>query len=629
MKIDSASGNNELTNQDQAPGGTGISYYSLTAGGALLALRLRDRFGGKAHLPRCHSMACKRCDPFDSIAEALPEGFRAGDTLVCVMATGIVFRVLAPFLGSKQDDPAVIVIDEHGRHVVPLLGGHAAGANALAREIADFLGGEAVITTSSDVQGMIAPDELARKLGLKIADPTSLRHVTALLVDHKPVCIESRTDPGVAGYAWVPPGADVSGFDGRLLITHMSDPEGKPDTGDGSIPEPRPDNRLTQRLTACLVSRSVVAGVGCKRGTTTAEIVAAISDACYAHQIEPRAIVTIASIDQKRDEAGLLEAASALDATTIFFTAEELAAMNRPGSDFVADTVGTPAVCEPAALLEAGEGAELLSGKEAHGRVTVALALRARDFENPEGRVLVVGTGAGTAPLLTAAAAAALRDADVIMGYRTYIDQVRAIFPDKEYLSGSMGAELDRCREALALARGGRIVAMVSSGDPGVYGMAGPLLELADDIPVDVVPGVTAAQIAAARLGAPLMNDYITLSLSDLLTPREEVLRRARLAAASDMVICLYNPTSRKRQPLFEKVCNILAEERHPDTPVGWVRAAGSPEETSGIVPLSSLPGQEIDMRTIIILGNSRTVIRNGRMVTGRGYEKKDKGLGE
>jgi precorrin-3B C17-methyltransferase len=153
---------------------------------------------------------------------------------------------------------------------------------------------------------------------------------------------------------------------------------------------------------------------------------------------------------------------------------------------------------------------------------------------------------------------------------------------------------------------------------------------MADGIPVTVVPGVTAAQIAAARLGAPLMNDYITLSLSDLLTPREEVLRRARLAAASDMVVCLYNPTSKKRRPLFEEVCEIMAGERPADTPVGWVRAAGSSEESSGIVPLSELAAEDIDMRTIIILGNSRTVVKNGRMVTGRGYEKKKgKGRGE
>jgi cobalt-precorrin 5A hydrolase/precorrin-3B C17-methyltransferase len=616
-----------------------ISYFSLTAGGTLLALKLRDRFGGTAHLPRCHSMGCPRCDSFDSIAEALPERFRAGETLVCVMAAGIAFRVLAPHLDSKQSDPAVIVVDEDGRYAVPLLGGHAAGANRFAREIADFLDGDAVITTASDVQGLTAPDEAARQLGLVISDPVALRRVTALLVDGKPVCIESREDPRIDGYGWLPPGGDSSGYAGRLLITHEKK------NGSGAIP------------TACLIPRVVVVGIGCRRGTPVAEISQAIETVCEKHGMDRRAIARVASIDIKQDENGLIEAAAALDADIVFFTAAELAALDRPGNSFVAETVGTPAVCEPAALLAAGENAMLVSGKETIGRVTVALAVESDDFRQVEpvplasvtahtqttahdstfadddarsnrqnqvpGRVLVVGTGAGTAPLLTAAAAAALGEAEIIMGYRTYIEQVRPLFPDKEYITGSMGAEIDRCREALRLAAEGRTVALVSSGDPGVYGMAGPLLELAGEAPVTVVPGVTAAQIAAARLGAPLMNDFITLSLSDLLTPREEVLRRARLAAASDLVICLYNPTSKKRRALYEEVRGLIAAERPADTPVGWVREAGGASETSGVIRLDELPARQIDMRTIIIIGNSRTAIFNGRMVTARGYEGK------
>lgn len=594
-----------------------ISYFSLTAGGALLALKLRDRFGGTAHLPRCHSMGCPRCDPFDSITEALPERFRAGETLVCVMAAGIAFRVLAPHLDSKQSDPAVIVVDEEGRYVVPLLGGHAAGANRFAGEIADFLDGDAVITTSSDVQGLTAPDEAARQLGLVVSDPVALRRVTALLVDGKPVCIESREDPRIDGYGWLPPGSDSSGYAGRLLITHEKMNDG------GAIP------------TACLIPRVVVVGIGCRRGTLAAEIRQAIETVCEKHGIDQRAIARVASIDIKQEESGLIEAAAALDADIVFFTAAELAALDRPGNSFVAETVGTPAVCEPAALLAAGENAMLVSGKETIGRVTVALAVESDDFRQVQpvpkasiqnqapAPVLVVGTGAGTAPLLTAAAATALGEAEIIMGYRTYIEQVRPLFPDKEYITGSMGAEINRCREALRLAAEGRTVALVSSGDPGVYGMAGPLLELAGEAPVTVVPGVTAAQIAAARLGAPLMNDYITLSLSDLLTPREEVLRRARLAAASDMVICLYNPTSKKRRALYEEVRGLIAAERPADTPVGWVREAGGASETSGVIRLDELSARQIDMRTIVIIGNSRTVIINGRMVTARGYEGK------
>ncbi|MHB8858127.1 MAG: precorrin-3B C(17)-methyltransferase [Thermoleophilia bacterium] len=599
------------------------SYFSLTAGGALLALKLRDRFGGDAHLPRCHSLGCGHCDPFDSIAEALPERFLAGDTLVCVMAAGIPFRVLAPHLRSKQEDPAVIVIDEAGRHVVPLLGGHAAGANRIALDIAEFLGGDAVITTASDVQGLVAPDEVARRLGLIIDDPVALRRVTAMLVDGKQVCIESSADPGIEGYDWVPAGGDTSAYAGRILITeHISDEADDSSPAGGkseNASRPSPE-------TVHLVPRTIVAGVGCRRDASADEIVAAIAGACVRNGMDLRAVGALASIDVKSDEAGLIEAAARLDAGLRFFTAAELAAEGRPGSKFVDAKVGTPAVCEPAALLAAGAG-ELLSGKEASGPVTVALAVAAAGLPcSNAGRVIVVGTGAGTDSLLTAAAKEALAAADIVMGYRTYVEQIRDIFPGKQFITGSMGAEVDRCRQALAAAADGQTVAMISSGDPGVYGMAGPLLELSGGTPVEIVPGVTAAQIAAARLGAPLMNDYVTLSLSDLLTPREEVLRRLRLAADSDLVICLYNPTSKKRRPLFEEVCGILASSRPADTPVGWVRAAGSPEESFGVTDITSLIGQDIDMRTIVIVGNSRTAVINGRMVTGRGYENKRAG---
>ncbi|MHB0866497.1 MAG: precorrin-3B C(17)-methyltransferase [Thermoleophilia bacterium] len=236
--------------------------------------------------------------------------------------------------------------------------------------------------------------------------------------------------------------------------------------------------------------------------------------------------------------------------------------------------------------------------------------------------MLVIGTGAGTADLLTAQAAAAIETADVVLGYRTYIEQLHPIFPEKDYRSGSMGRELDRCREAVELAAAGQTVAMVSSGDPGIYGMAGPILEIAGGVEVHIIPGITAAQIAASRLGAPLMNDFVTLSLSDLLTPRAEVLRRVRAAAVSDLVTCLYNPTSRKRQPLYEEACAILLEHRPADTPVGWVRDAGGLAEETRIVALGELASQDTDMRTVIIVGNSRTDVIGEKLVTRRGYRE-------
>ena len=606
-----------------------ISYFSLTAGGTLLALKLRDRFGGEAHLPSCYSLGCRRCRPFDSIAEALPQSFQAGETIICVMAAGIVTRLLAPHLKSKHDDPAVLVLDEEGRHVIPLLGGHAAGANAMAREIADFLGADAAITTASDVQGMTAPDELARALGAAIDDLLALRKVTALLVDGEPVCIQSACNPEVSGYSWLAPDADAREFSGRLLISYRlpgKDTEVDPGAAD---PGAAAAGAGPRQVTARLIPRIVTAGVGCRRGAGADSILAAIDAACLAHGIDRRAVGALASVAAKRDEAGLSEAAARLGAELIFYSAARLRELDRPGSSFVEAAVGTPAVCEPAALLGAGPEARLLAAKTAADGVTVALAAAApkppalANTGAGSGGVAVVGIGAGTGPLLTAEARRAIRDADIVLGYRTYIEQVRHLFPHKEYIPGSMGAEIDRCRQARELAEAGRRVALVSSGDPGIYGMAGLMLELAGGVRVSVVPGVTAAQLAAARLGAPLMNDFVTISLSDLLTPREEVLRRVEAAAASDLVICIYNPTSKKRRPLFEAACAALLRHRSGSTPAGWVRDAGGPEETVRMCALGELAEQEVDMRTVIIIGNSQTVLAEGRMITRRGYENK------
>ena len=610
-----------------------VSYFSLTAGGALLALRLRDEFGGIAHLPQCHSMGCVNCDPFENIAEALPASFLAGDTIVCVMAAGIVFRILAPHLRSKYEDPAVIVIDEEGGHVIPLLGGHAAGANRFARGLASFLGCNAAITTSSDVQGLIAPDEVAAQLGAAVADQDELRKVTALVVDGRPVCIEATSDSGIEGYDWVEPGGSLEGYDGRLLLTHLNVTEG---CDEGLV------------TTARLIPRAVAAGIGCKRGASGEEIIKAVSEACSEAGIDMRAIASLSSIDKKKDEVGLGEAARRLGVPLNYFSAAELAALERPGNSFVNHAVGTPAVSEPAAMLAAGDSPELVLEKIKHGPVTVALALSGRhaasgvssgersvavagqttssgnSLSSKNGEVLVVGTGAGVESLMTAEAIEAISSADIVLGYRTYTRQLRKIFPGKEFIEGSMGAEIQRCQDALDFAASGKRVAMVSSGDPGVYGMAGPLLEMSGEVRVSIIPGVTAAQIAAARLGAPLMNDYITLSLSDLLTPREDVLGRAGAAAGSDMVVCLYNPTSRKRQPLFEAVCALFVIHRPLTTPVGWVRDAGGPDEDSAIIDLIDLSRQEIDMRTIVIIGNSSTEVLDGRMITRRGYDRKN-----
>ena len=240
-------------------------------------------------------------------------------------------------------------------------------------------------------------------------------------------------------------------------------------------------------------------------------------------------------------------------------------------------------------------------------------------------KIFVVGIGPGGREQMTRQALAALDEAQVLCGYTKYIELVRPLYPDKEVCQTPMTRELERCRMALELARSGKTVAMVCSGDAGVYGMAGPLLELARDFPeveIQVVPGVTAALAGAALLGAPLMHDFCVISLSDLLTPWEQIAARLRCAAQGDFVICLYNPASSRRREHLRRACDILLEYRAPETVCGWTRQLGREGEETRLMTLSQLRDAQADMFTTVFVGSSATRALAGRMVTPRGYER-------
>ena len=242
-------------------------------------------------------------------------------------------------------------------------------------------------------------------------------------------------------------------------------------------------------------------------------------------------------------------------------------------------------------------------------------------------KLFVVGLGPGDPACMTAQARAALEGADVLCGYTVYVDQVRTLFPEKEVYTTPMTRELERCRWALEIAAAGKTVAMVCSGDAGVYGMAGPVLQLSGGYPgveVEIVPGVTAALSGAAVLGAPLMHDFCVISLSDLLTPWETIENRLRCAALGDFSICIYNPGSRKRRDHLRRACDILLETRSPDTVCGWVRSIGRDGQESRVLTLGELREAELDMFTTVFVGASRTEEIGGRMVTPRGYEAKE-----
>lgn len=244
------------------------------------------------------------------------------------------------------------------------------------------------------------------------------------------------------------------------------------------------------------------------------------------------------------------------------------------------------------------------------------------------GHIFIIGLGPGSPDWLAPAARRALEGASIILGYHTYLEQIQGIAPQIRREASGMRHEVERARRAIELAQTGERVALVSGGDPGIYGMAGLVFELlpesrGQEIQVEVLPGISALNAAAALLGAPLMSDFAAVSLSDHLTPLEDILQRVESAARAGFVLCLYNPRSHRRLEPFERACNILLQHLPAETPVGVVKAAFRPEQNVRVIRLDELAAQEIGMDTLLIVGAPSTRLLHGRMVTPRGYERK------
>lgn len=240
-------------------------------------------------------------------------------------------------------------------------------------------------------------------------------------------------------------------------------------------------------------------------------------------------------------------------------------------------------------------------------------------------KIYVIGIGPGGAEDMTPRAKSAIEAADIVVGYGTYVDLVSDAFPGKEFISSAMTREVERCGLVLEKALEGHNVALISSGDSGIYGMAGIMLEIANKagtaVEIEVVPGITAASAAAAILGAPITHDFAVISLSDLMTPWKQICRRIECAAQGDFVICIYNPKSKKRSSYIDTARDIILSYRNPETPVGIVRNASRRDESHVVTTLKKMTDHEIDMFTVIIIGNSQTYIKNGKIITPRGYD--------
>ncbi|MFE5846167.1 precorrin-3B C(17)-methyltransferase [Streptomyces niveus] len=549
------------------------------------------------------------------VREAVERAFAECDQLVCFLATGATVRLLAPLLADKSTDPGVVCVDEAGRYAVSLLGGHGGGANSLATEVGSTLSATPVITTATDATGIPGLDTL----GLPFEGATAT--VTRAMLDGAPVTLRADT---VWPLPPLPPNVTGGGV--------------------GEVPTPpapgtvRPDvtlfvsDRVVPLGPADVVLRppSLVVGVGASRGVGVDEVYGLVVDVLRDAGLSALSVGELATVDAKADEPGIVGAAAELGVPVRTYPADVLASVDVPNpSDAPLAAVGTPSVAEAAALAAAGRGGELLVPKRKsspQGRPAMATCAVVR--RAPRGRLAVVGLGPGARDLVTPRAVAELRRASVLVGLDQYVDQIRDLLrPGTRVIESGLGREEERARTAVAEARAGHAVALIGSGDAGVYAMASPALaEAADDIEVVGVPGVTAALAAAAILGAPLGHDHVSISLSDLHTPWEVIERRVRAAAEADIVVTFYNPRSRGRDWQLPKALALLAEHRTGTTPVGVVRNASRPDGTSHLTTLARIDPTTVDMMTVVTVGNTATREIAGRMVTPRGYRWQSEG---
>jgi cobalt-precorrin 5A hydrolase/precorrin-3B C17-methyltransferase len=389
----------------------------------------------------------------------------------------------------------------------------------------------------------------------------------------------------------------------------------------------RPVVRLTDRAVEAgpgevvLRPASLVVGVGSSSGADPRGIADLVATALGPAGLSPEAVGLVASVDLKRAEPGIVALAGGFGVELRTFPADALTAVTVPTPSAVVEAaVGTPSVAEAAALLAAGPGAALVVTKRRSSEATVAVARRAR----PEGHLAVVGLGPGDPAWRTPAAAAAIRRAHVVVGYGLYVDLAADLLAaHHEVVRSPIGAETERCRTALERAAAGERVALVCSGDPGVFAMASLVCELAPAHgapPLEVVPGVTAAYGAAAVLGAPLGHDHAMVSLSDLLTPWSSIERRLVAVAEGDLAVSFYNPRSQRRTWQLGRALEILAAHRPPDCPVAVVTDVGRPGQRVVRTTVSGFDPAVVDMLSLVVVGSSTTRWQGDVMVTPRGY---------
>jgi cobalt-precorrin 5A hydrolase/precorrin-3B C17-methyltransferase len=549
---------------------------------------------------------------FENALDHIRMLFASGTPVVGVCAAGILVRAVAPVLNDKTTEPPVIAVPDDGSTVVPLLGGHR-GANRLARQIAEGLASHAAVTTAGDVAMGVALDEPPR--GYRLANGADAKGAMAAMLSGVGVTVTGENIFDVE---------DMAG--GVELLVSDAPVEGS-------------ETRLVYH------PQRYALGLGCARGCDVNEMWALVQKTLAEAGIAEGAVACVGSLDLKGDEPAMIETAARMGVPFRVFTAVELEAQTDQlanPSDVVFAEVGCHGVSEAAALA-LGNG-ELVVEKTKTANATCAVVRANAPIVEMAGRsrgkLSIIGIGPGQHSWRTPEASALVSQAEELVGYGLYIDLLGGLAHGKARSDFPLGGEEDRCRYALEQAGKGKDVALICSGDAGIYAMGALVFELLDRQPdamgvtdaarrVEVVstPGVSALQAAAARAGAPLGHDFCAISLSDLLTPRDDIVKRLKASAEGDFVIAFYNPVSMRRRTLLAEARDILLQHRPADTPVMLASSLGRPEEHVRYRRLDELEVDEVDMLTVVLVGSSHSKLaqlgEGLRMYTPRGYSRK------
>ncbi len=622
-----------------------IAAIAVTPSGVKRLLSLCDATGAILWIPEsCQSAIDIAVLPkvqvySGSLTDHLAKIWPDCHAFIFCLATGAVVRAIAPLLQHKSIDPAVVVVDEAGKFTISLCSGHQGGADLLTQAIAYQLGATPILTGASSGLKLPGIDVLGVPFGWNQGEG-NWTAVSGAIARQEPVEVIQE----VGCTLWQENLPEDHPFILELPdYTESQKPETKPVKGRVWI-------SVTQRQFAPDAElpkvqwhpRVLWVGVGCERGTSRRVMEAAIAEVCQSHHLAQAAIAGIATIDIKADEVGLLELCDARQWPLQTFPADLLQSVTVPTpSAVVEQEVGTPSVAEAAAIVAAqgsnlpGENSpsllvhkQIFRLEEEPGAVTIAIAQAEREYTGREGKLWLVGTGPGALSQMTPAAQTAIATADLVIGYTLYIDLIKPLLrPGQLVQALPITQERQRAELAITFAEWGLTVAVISSGDAGIYGMAGLVLEQLRDggwdgksPGVQVFPGITALQAAASRVGTPLMHDFCAISLSDLLTPWAMIEKRLEAAAAADFVVALYNPRSRTRTEQIATAQAIFLNYRKPDTPVVIVRSAYREDEQITLTTLEKFLENPIDMLSTILIGNQSTSLYENWMITPRGY---------